>query len=236
MSDSEMVPQAGGDHDETERITNPMKTTPKKKTAAPKTPKKAGKPAVKRALNIRQQRFAEFVVSGMSDVQAYIAAGYTKSQACAETNAWRLRDHEGVEALIARLRAPQTKAAVLTKEEKLAFLAQIIRTPIGQVGPDSPLCQEYSEDQIGGGNRGTLKRGNKPSGNEIIEAPIIRRKTKMADKLRAMDLHSKLAGDFAPEQMVVETGPKTLEAVRERAKLLASPMSRPVNSQPPKQS
>lgn len=49
---------------------------------------------------------------------------------------------------------------------------------------------------------------------------------KTQDRLRAMELDAKLAGDFAPDQVVVETGPKTLEAVRERAKLMASPMSR----------
>ena len=38
-------------------------------------------------LNIRQERFAEFVARGMPDSQAYIEAGYTKSRKNAEANA-----------------------------------------------------------------------------------------------------------------------------------------------------
>lgn len=44
-------------------------------------------------------------------------------------------------------------------------------------------------------------------------------------RLRAIEIDAKLAGYFAPDQVVVETGPKTLEAVRERARTMASAMS-----------
>ena len=44
-------------------------------------------------------------------------------------------------------------------------------------------------------------------------------------RLRALELDAKLAGDFAPEQHVVETGPKTLESIEERAKRVAAVLS-----------
>lgn len=53
---------------------------------------------------------------------------------------------------------------------------------------------------------------------EIVTDP----KTKQADRMRAIEIDAKLAGDFAPEQHVVETGPNTLESTRERAAAVAS--------------
>jgi hypothetical protein len=48
---------------------------------------------------------------------------------------------------------------------------------------------------------------------------------KTQDRLRAMELDAKLAGDFAPDRVEVETGPNTLEAVRERAAKMASALT-----------
>ncbi|MCX6879380.1 MAG: terminase small subunit [Verrucomicrobia bacterium] len=51
---------------------------------------------------------------------------------------------------------------------------------------------------------------------------------KMSDRLRAIEIDSRLAGHFAPDQVTVETGPKTLEAVRERVRHLVSVLSRQI--------
>ena len=61
---------------------------------------------------------------------------------------------------------------------------------------------------------------------EILQALAESASQKTQDRLRAIEIDAKLAGDFAPDQVVVETGPKTLEAVRERAKSMASAMAR----------
>ena len=37
----------------------------------------------------------------------------------------------------------------MTREEALQWLADLIRTPIGSVGKDSPLVQAYEEDSEG---------------------------------------------------------------------------------------
>ena len=49
---------------------------------------------------------------------------------------------------------------------------------------------------------------------------------KTQDRLRAIEIDAKLAGDFAPEQHVIDAGPNTLEAVRQRAAEMASAMAR----------
>lgn len=76
-------------------------------------------------LNVRQERFADGVASGLSDVQAYIAAGYTKSEKNARTNAWRVRDHEGVNSRIVELKGESKSWARKTKGDKLALLEGI---------------------------------------------------------------------------------------------------------------
>lgn len=45
-------------------------------------------------------------------------------------------------------------------------------------------------------------------------------------RLRAIELDAKLAGHFAPERIEVETGPKTLDAISERAASVASALDR----------
>lgn len=57
--------------------------------------------------------------------------------------------------------------------------------------------------------------------HEIAES----KSEKTQDRLRAIELDAKLNGEFAPDRVEVETGPNTLQAVRERAKEMASAMS-----------
>jgi hypothetical protein len=45
-------------------------------------------------------------------------------------------------------------------------------------------------------------------------------------RIRAMAEDSKMQGHYEPEQHVVETGPNTLESIKERAEHVASLMSR----------
>lgn len=183
-------------------------------------------------LSVRHERFCEAVVSGMSATQAYIAAGYQVSEKVAGTCGPRLMENAGVKRRIAELRAPQTAAALLTKDEKRRYLAKLVRTPIGQLTPDSDLCTEYVTTQVAGGRRGKLRRGNAPEGNETSEEPVVQVRVKMADKLRAIELDSKLAGHFEPDQLVVETGPKTLEMLEQRAKAVESRLVRRIAPPP----
>ena len=184
--------------------------------------KPSKKAAKARPLNIRQERFAEFVASGMPATKAYMKAGYSNDPRIAEAHASRLVENGGVKARIAELRQPQTKAALRKKDDNLRYLAEVIGTALRDIGPDSPLCVEYSEDLVGGGNRGKLRRGKADSGNEVIEEAVLRRRVKKPCPLRAIEIYSRLLGHFEPDRVEVEAGPKTLLSIKERAEQVSS--------------
>jgi hypothetical protein len=196
------------------------------KTSSKTVPSKRGKTKPNpRPLNVRQERFCELVASGKSGTDAWLEAGYNVSREVARTNAAESLANPRIEARVAQLRAPQTVAALLSKEEKLAFLASIVRTPVGEIGPDSPLCSEYTEEFVGGGDAGRLRRGNKDSGNQRTTDSVLRVRVKAQDKLRALELHSKLTGDFEAEKHVIDAGPDFLETMRERSLHIAKVLS-----------
>jgi hypothetical protein len=180
------------------------------------------KSSTPRKLNTRRQKFCEHIAAGESGTDAYLKAGFKVARSVARANAHRLLANADIAARIAELRKPQTLAAEMAKEDKLAFLAEIIRTPIGQIGPDSRLCQEYSEETIAGGSHAKLKRGKQSSVIGPEPPQVIRRRVKMPDKLRALELHSKLVGDFQPDRVEVDAAPKALDSIRERAAKVAS--------------
>lgn len=161
----------------------------------------------------------------MPDTEAYIKAGYTKSIANAKKNAWRMRGSEGIEARIAALRAPEKESTLRRKDDNLRFLCEVIATPISEIGPDSPLCVEYTEEVIAGGSRGKLKRGNAPSGNETVGETILRRKVKKSDPLRALEIYNRMLGHNEPDRTEIEVGPKTLLSIRERAGQVSSALA-----------
>jgi len=204
--------------------------SPKKKAARKVAKKKSvacpSSASETRELGVRRERFCEFLVSGQSQTDAYLNAGYSCSRNDARKHAARLMTNDGVIRKIEELRRPQTKAALRKKEDNLRFLADIIGTPISQIGPDSPLCAEYSEQRIGGGAQGKLKRGQAASGNETVGPEIIRRTVKKPDPLRAIEIYSKLLGHYEPDRIEVEAGPKTLQSIKERAAQVSSALAR----------
>jgi phage terminase small subunit len=52
----------------------------------------------------------------------------------------------------------------------------------------------------------------------LIRTPDNSEVVKVADKLRAIELHSKLMGHFEPDRMELELGNTTLQTIKERAK------------------
>ena len=89
-------------------------------------------------------------------------------------------------------------AAVLTLAEKRQYLRRVVLTAIGDVDPSSDLCQSYKRREEGG-DRGRLKRGQEESGNEEHEPEAEVIEIKMPDKLRAIELDARLAGELNTE-------------------------------------
>ena len=154
--------------------TSPNKDRNKKPAQKPKKP-----PSTARRLSVRQERFCEFIASGMSGTDAWLAAGYHVDRQHARVQASDSQTKPNIAARIAELRKPQTKKALMTKDRLRELLME---------------CAEN-------------------------------RTEKMPDRLRAIEIDAKLAGYFAPDQVVVETGPKTLDAVKERAERVASALN-----------
>ncbi len=105
-----------------------------------------------------QQIFAEAYA-----LEANASAAYAKAYPKAKANSCRsqaplLLAKPAIKAEIARIRAAaQERAggAVLTLEEALTFLSDVVRTPVGKVDETSPLAQEVVYDE---GPNGSSKK------------------------------------------------------------------------------
>ena len=156
-------------------------------------------PALK---NPKHEAFARNVgIKGMSAAEAYRDGWPNASRSRAETAGPELARRSQVKDRISEFREESAARAkekdFLSVEEKRAFLAKIVRTPIGEVDEKSDLCQEFGFDIVGGGARGRLKRGQADEGNEVEELPRERLKFKMPSKLDAIKIDNDLATDGA---------------------------------------
>lgn len=200
---------------------------PAKKKATKKPRKKVQAPAkaVERptqgglVLNERQRQFAEHYATGLPAGRAYEKAGFSATGATADKAASRLLKNVDVCRYVETLRrwaASRSEDEVaLTIEKKLRYLAKVVLTPVSDVDPTSPLCQEYTANWMGG-RQGRLMRGNLPTGNEKEEQPeteIV--KIKMPCKLRALELHAKLSGELT-DKVEVEEKPAPVQTPAEK--------------------
>jgi phage terminase small subunit len=76
-------------------------------------------------MNIRQQRFADAVLNGMTGSEAYAHAGYKARGNAAETNAARLLRNAQVAAYVRAVREKATMATELTVERTLREIARL---------------------------------------------------------------------------------------------------------------
>lgn len=124
------------------------------------------------------QKFAEGIAGGMTTTEAYSAAYPDSAPRSARANGARLMANDSIASEVSRLRKAAEQAAdgtVMTLAEELRFLTAVVRTPVREVEPGSPLAQEWSEE--------TTDFGGKT-------------RVKMPDKLRALELFAKLTGQL----------------------------------------
>ena len=129
----------------------------------------------------KKKEFARlWVESKLSKADAYRKAYNRKdmSNDAASKAASRLSKDGEVLRMIDELNAQLDRSAIATKQECLEFLTAVLRTPIGEVGEDSPLCQEVAYTDSG-------------------------MRKKMPGKIEAVRELSKLAGYNAPEPVDV---------------------------------
>jgi hypothetical protein len=142
------------------------------------------------------------VVKGMTQYRAYCAIFQDELNAYCEKRPDIKRDvrassaasrilkkwyvMEYVAKLEKSLEEMGTRKAFLSLEEKRKFLADVVRTPVGQVDEESPLAQE-------------IRYG--PDGSTTI---------KMPGKLNAIELDARLQGEFR-DSMRLEVSEKVLD-------------------------
>jgi len=143
----------------------------------------------KARLNSRQKEFARLVARGDRPVHACYSQVYkVNSERTARAAGGRLFASPLVAAKVKELQDASDSTAVMSLEAKRRFLWEVITTPIDEIGPESALCQSYSE--------------NPKTGQVTV---------KTLDKMRAMELDAKLAGHFTPEEHTVNANPSLLE-------------------------
>jgi phage terminase small subunit len=143
-----------------------------------------------RELNSRQKKFCQLYVQG--ETAGNIAQSHRKAGYVCPTieghggNGIRLLRSERIQKEIAKLREKAFSREALTYSEKRAWLARAVRTSVGEIHEGSDLAQEVT---ISEGKEGTS------------------RKVKAVDKLRAIELDSKLAGDFYADRTPQASNP-----------------------------
>lgn len=134
---------------------------------------------MKKPLNTKQNKFVRnFAIHGLSIAESVRKAGYNfKSQRSEDYGSYgcKLLKQERVQKEVQKLREKAFQKDALSYAEKRAFLARSVRTSVSQVTPDSDLAQEFVEEVDAQGN--------------------VRRKVKVVDKLKAIELDNKMSGD-----------------------------------------
>lgn len=149
------------------------------------------------SLNPRQKRFAELYHRYGNATRAYGEAYDAPKTETGSYPAWvssdgnRLVRNEKVRAEVERLKGESAALSTMTREEAVNYLVEAITTPIEEIGPDSPLCEEYEV---------------KPDGTI---------KTKSVSKLGAMKELARICGMNAPEKVELSAD-DSLSAILQR--------------------
>lgn len=130
--------------------------------------------------NPRWEQFAQFIVAGRDQKEAYSLVFGSSDRTC-EVNSSDLIRKQPVSDRISELRrSVSNMLPVLSLAEKREFLRSVVKTEVGKIDENSPLTQSYKR------RVSTDKNGQS---TEEIEF-------KMPDKLRAIELDAKLAGEL----------------------------------------
>lgn len=102
---------------------------------------------MKHNLNTRQLKFCEHVLAGVKPAKAIVLAGSKSRQPAREAN--ELLKNPNVSEYLDSKRAKLEQTGEMTRQEALRFLADVVRTPVGEIDENNPLCQEVSYSEFG---------------------------------------------------------------------------------------
>ena len=145
-------------------------------------------------LNPRQQTFADLVLAGAPAGRAWQQAGYQARGNSAEVQASKALKKEKFKAYLKDERMRMEKVGQMERDELVAWLASVIRTPAGNLTEDSPLVQQYIKEELAG--------------------EVIRTRVEMVSKLEACKLLAAVMGWNAPTKMEIQPSEKLAELIR----------------------
>ena len=114
---------------------------------------------------------------------------------------------------IAELRARSAEKADFSRDDMVQWLVDALKTPVGEIDQNHPLAQELTTDEVF-----VEKKGSK----------VIKRRIKTVGKNECARLLCDMMGWKAPEKREIDLGTKTLDAVREKALSIVSPLARAI--------
>lgn len=150
--------------------------------------------------------FARAIANGKSGTQAYrltVAEPGTKTDSCMVGASQLLADpkiRQRVDELKEKAEQIAEKRLEFGKEKLIAFLLEVVETPVGEIDPMSRLANEVTRDEIMGGNP---------------DDPVTVHKVKVkgVSKAEAAKQLAQLCGWNSPEKLEVEAGDKLAAVV-----------------------
>ena len=100
-------------------------------------------------LSIRQKKFADGYIGGLTGTAAYEAAGYSARGQAAASSASKLLRNPNVFAYVKTTRRELAEANQFEKWQLVEFLTRAITTPVGRIDENSDLAQEVTRDELG---------------------------------------------------------------------------------------
>lgn len=106
------------------------------------------------SVNLRHTKFAELYVLYGNATRAY-AEAYDVVKTDGKFPHWasveghRLLRYPSVKAEMAKIRGENADLSSMERSEAIDYLIAVLNTPIDQIGPDSPFCEEYTVEDSG---------------------------------------------------------------------------------------
>jgi hypothetical protein len=172
-----------------ELTSSKVENTRSRRKPAKRTLKTGRATSAARELSPRQEAFCREYVNGETAIQAYAAAYRCTDRRVARSAGSRLLTNDNVQRRLQSLRAGLDSDAVLQLLEKRRYLRRVVLTPIGEVDESSDLCQFFERQHVDQTNTGG-------AGEACVNPSIERVTIRMPDKLKAIELDARLAGEL----------------------------------------
>jgi hypothetical protein len=100
--------------------------------------------------SVRDEKFAQYVASGISQSEAYRRVSGKTANANNHGDDYRAK--RGMKERIAEIRAENAARCDMSKEEYRSYLISAMQTPAADIDPHHQFCQVYKGNRCTGGN------------------------------------------------------------------------------------